>query len=272
MNRRRFALLVLLLPILFLIVPLFPDRIVVHMPKTGVVIDSETGRPMPHVIVIAAGWTSHGPVLFGPGGYSDLYRIVTYTDEDGRYRIPSTWSEIITGALGFGTRSGWVVTVFKPGYAIVGDEKGWEFDKDGSSRFRPKSVAVAPDFAYRAIDIEVAPIRMFKPTLKLKEAAVYYSSIEGVGATYFGSTEPGDLAIRQQGYALFAPWVCALDPESDLDRLTLDTLRGFAIDPIESGALLKSLDPLQAHSESYQHPKYKAAIVCKIITNGSSVP
>lgn len=272
MNLRRFALLVVSVLLLFLIVPLVPDRIVVHMPKTGVVIDSETGRPMPHVIVIAAGWTSHGPVLFGPGGYSDLYRIVTYTDEDGRYRIPSTWSEIITGIPTFGTRSGWVVTVFKPGYAVVGDEKGWEFGSDGASLYRPKSVAVAPDFAYRGIDIEVAPIRMFKPALNLKEAAVYYSGIEGVGATYFGSTEPGDLAIRQQGYALFAPWVCALDPESDLDRLTLDTLRGFAVDQIESGELLGKLDPFQAHLESYQHPKYKAGIVCKIMTNGSGVP
>ena len=271
MDRRRFAFLIFVLLLLFLIVPLIPDRIVVHMPKTGIVVDSETGRPMPHVIVIAAGWTSGGPVLVGPGGYSDLYRIVTFTDENGRYRIPSTWNEIITGGPSFGSRTGWVVTVFKPGYAVVGDEKGWEFRSDGSSLYRPKSVAVSPDFAYRGFDIEVAPIMMFKPTLNLKEASVYYSNVKEVGGSYFASTEPGDLAIRQQGYALFAPWVCSLDPQFELDRLAMDTVVGFSIDPISVGAWLERLDPSQAHSEIHQHPKYKAGIVCKIITNGSGV-
>jgi hypothetical protein len=164
------------------------------------------------------------------------------------------------------------VTAFKPGYAVVGDEKAWQFRDDGSSMYRPRSAVATPGFSYRGTAIEVAPIRMFKPTLNLKEAAVYYSEIKGVGAPFFASTEPGDVAIRQQGYALLAPWVCALDPQSDLDRLTIDTITDFSIDPVNAVSLFEQLDPLQFHSEAQQHPKYKAGIVCKIITNGAGVP
>lgn len=272
MTRLRVTLIFVSLLVLVAILPLIPDRIVVHMPKTGVVIDEETGKPMSNVIVIAAAWTSHGPVLFGPGGYADLYRIVTFTDEEGRYRIPSTWSEIVTGPPTYGTQNGWEVTVFMPGYAVVGDEKGWQFREDGSPIYKPRSTFAMPEFSYRGTFIEVAPLRMFKPTLNLKEAAFYYSEIKGVGAPFFASTEPGDIAIRQQGYALLAPWVCSMDPQTDLDRSTMGVGSVFSMDPINAIALSKQLDPLQSSSDAQQHPQYKAGIVCKIITNGRGVP
>lgn len=110
--------------ILFLIIascmPQMPARMATHMAKTGLVIDTETGKPMPNVIVIASGWSSQGGVLVCNGGDSTLYRIVTTTDAEGRYHVPTTWLDMVPWAPGFSPRVGWVITVFQTGYAVMG--------------------------------------------------------------------------------------------------------------------------------------------------------
>lgn len=110
--------------ILFLIIaacmPQMLARMATHMAKTGLVIDTETGKPMPNVIVIASGWSSQGGVLVCNGGDSTLYRIVTTTDAEGRYHVPTTWLDMVPWAPGFSPRVGWVITVFQTGYAVMG--------------------------------------------------------------------------------------------------------------------------------------------------------
>ena len=262
--------------ILFLIIascmPQIPARMATHMPKTGLVIDTETGKPMPHVIVIASGWSSQGGVLVGNGGYSTLYRIVTYTDDEGRYEIPSTWLDMVLWVPGFSPRVGWVVTVFQTGYAVEGDERAWEADSEGMMFRRAASGLVTPSYANKGSFIEVDPIKMYKPTLTLKEAAHYYSDLKGVGFSYFASQEPGDVAIRKMGYALFSPWVCSLDSHAELDRLLIYGLVEFSEDPINAIKLKKRIGPYGNQSRSSRSPPASAGNVCKIITNGRGVP
>ena len=261
---------------LFLIIascmPQMSARIATHMAKTGLVIDTETGKPMPHVIVIASGWSSQGGVVVGEGSYQKLYRIVSYTDADGRYLIPSTWHDMSIWLPGFDSRVGWAITVFHTGYAVVGDERAWEADKKGMMYVPAKSTNVIPPFSYKGSRIEVDSIKMYKPTLTLKEAATYYSKIKAMGSQDFASQKPGDVAIRRQGYALFAPWVCALDPNTELDRWTTNVTLGFAEDPINANVLRKALAPIDDHLDTYGAPPTKAGVVCEIMTNGRGVP
>lgn len=263
-----FILLLVALPFLSQL----PDRVIAHMPKKGVVIDSETGQPMPNVIVIAAGWAFQGPIFFGPSGTINVYRIITYTDSEGRFRIPSTWSGLRWGFPGTDHHYRWAVTAFKPGYAIVGDEIAWQFREDGSIRSSPPSTVLPPKHSFWGLFVEIEPIQMFKPTLNLKEAAVYYSRIRYFAPPPLPPLGPEDEALRQQGYSLLAPWVCAIDPQERLDKETLSGVRSFAADRSRVSALLEELDPLQAHMEIYQHPMFKAETICKIITNGTGVP
>ena len=239
---------------------------------TGLVIDAETGKPMPNVIVIASGWSSQGGVLVGNGGYSTLYRIVTTTNAEGRYYIPTTWLDMVPWVPGFDPQVGWVVTVFQPGYAVVGDEQAWEKNKRGEMYGRALSGQVTPSYSYNGLFIEVDPIRLYKPTLTLKEAGHYYSDLKGVGAPDFASEEPGDLAIRKLGYALFAPWVCSLDPDTQLDRTTLNGTVDFAEDPINAIELERKLAPNGLIFDVKDIPPTSARNVCKIITNGRGVP
>jgi hypothetical protein len=121
MKRTLIILLVLLAIVVTPLVPQFIDYVSVSIRKTGVVIDDETGQPMPNVIVIAAARESSGPVMFGPGGENLLYRVVTRTDSMGRYEIPSHWGWFIPVPPSSDPQYKWVVTVFQVGYAVLGD-------------------------------------------------------------------------------------------------------------------------------------------------------
>jgi hypothetical protein len=272
MNRVLVVFVLLLFLIIASCMPQMPARMATHMAKTGLVIDTETGKPMPNVIVIASGWSSQGGVLVGNGGYSTLYRIVTTTDAEGRYHIPTTWLDMSPWVPGFYPRVGWVVTVFQTGYAVVGDERAWEADSRGMMDRQAASGLVTPSYSYKGSFIEVDPIRMYKPTLTLKEAGHYYSDLKGVGFPYFASEEPGDLAIRKMGYALFAPWVCSLDPDTELDRSTTNGAVEFAEDPINAIDLKRKLAPIGLSRDVKDIPPASAGNVCKIITNGRGVP
>ncbi|TAH45394.1 MAG: carboxypeptidase regulatory-like domain-containing protein [Dokdonella sp.] len=273
MKRLLLALLIIFTLLVLLFLPQLPDRLAVHMAKTGTVVDSKTGRPMPNVIVISAGWASHGPLLVGPGGYAHLYQFVTTTDAQGRYEIPSTWSTFGLALPGSEPRSGWIATAFKPGYAVVGDEKSWKvFHSDGTTMFKPRSVFDTPGASSRGIYLEVEPIKLYRPTMTLKEAAVYYGAIKGAARLGLLPTDTNKIAIRQQGYELLAPWVCALDVNTELDYSTMAFIEGFAENVLDASALLKDLEPEQSRLEPYENPKFRAGNVCKVVTNGRGVP
>ncbi len=218
MKRILLAIAVILLLLITSLLPQITGLLATRSAKTGLVIDSTTGKPMPHVIVIAAGRVSAEPGFpVGQGGTKPLYRIVTSTDADGRYYIPAVWTNLdpfVDIPVPFRNQQWtWVITAFEIGYAVVGDEKTWQFDERGIGNYRPRSGLYVPPHSWAGSVIEVDPIRMYKPTLNLKEAAVYYSRIRTVGNPYRASTDPGDLAMRAEGYALLAPWVCALNSQ-----------------------------------------------------------
>lgn len=269
-------LVVVLAIIFFLIIAMFLPQvlgfIVTHMAKTGLVVDSQTGEPMPNVIVIASGWASQGPVFFGQASYNQLYRIVTRTDSEGRYRIPSNWDNWTIAAPGFDYQMGWAITVFKTGYAVVGDDEAWSFDGYGRANHFPLSGLVVPKYSYRGGVVEVEPIKVYKPTLSLDEAAVYYSGLQGVGHPGSDSTEPGDIAIRTQGYELLAPWVCSIDPSTEVSWSAVASLMGFSANGDEAYYLFEKLDPGVIDPGSDQMRKTSARIACEVITSGRDLP
>lgn len=254
--------------------PQIPGCIAAHRSKSGKVVDVETGKGLPNAFVISSARFVSGPLFFGPSGNVVLYNIIVRTDAEGRFSIPSTWSDLHIGTPGTHPSVKWVVTVFEPGYAVVGDEKAWLYaDNYGMPRFLPRSTARTPELSTADQWLgNLGTIRMFKPAFTLKQAASYYSRVKSTSNPYFYSTRPDDVAIRKKGYDLLAPWVCSQDPDLDLDYLTAMSIEGFASDPIGATELRKKLDPENYKKELYDRPKYKAGMMCKIITNGTGVP
>jgi len=118
----------------------------------------------------------------------------------------------------------------------------------------------------------VDPIKMYKSSLTLKEAVTYYSDLKGVGFPFFDSQEPGDVAIRKMGYALIAPWVCSLDPDSKVDRWTTNGAVEFAENPVKAIDLKRQFAPIGPNLDIERTPPASAGSVCKIVTNGRGVP
>ncbi|MBK6376648.1 MAG: hypothetical protein IPF61_06730 [Xanthomonadales bacterium] len=128
--------------------PQIPGCIAAHRSKSGKVVDVETGKGLPNAFVISSARFVSGPLFFGPSGNVVLYNIIVRTDAEGRFSIPSTWSDLHIGTPGTHPGVTWVVTVFEPGYAVVGDEKAWLYmDNYGMPRFLPRSTARTPELS-----------------------------------------------------------------------------------------------------------------------------
>ena len=269
----RYVIWFLILLIVVPHLPQVPGCIAAHMPKSGRVVDVETGKGLPDAFVIASARFLSEPFLFGPSGYSILYNVIVRTDADGNFRIPSTWLDFKMGGPGSNARTIWIVTVFEPGYAVVGDENAWEeFDSRGNPRFVPRSTAVSPDLSGGGRPGNIGTIRMFKPTLTLKQASTYYSTVKGAGHPSSGSTDPNVLALRKKGYDLLAPWVCAENASTELDYLTAVTILGFAMNRDEALNKFEALYPKNYREAQEGRRKYKADVICKIMTKGTGAP
>ena len=272
MKRALIILAVLLIAAITPFVPQFLDYVVVSMRKTGVVIDDETGKPMPNVIVIAAASHSSAGLLVVPGGTNPLYRVVTQTDSHGRFEIPASWSRFHLALPHQNPRYDWVITVFHVGYAVVGDRPDQELLHAGYSTYENPSLTDMPGHSFRFTHIEVDPIRMYKPTLGLKEAAIYYSRVRRTGGRSPNSKEPLDEAMRRQGYNLFAPWVCGLDPNMEIGSPPRGSILQFALDELKSIEKIAEQSVKEGFPHSEFAPSTKAGMVCAILTDGRNTP
>lgn len=89
--------------------------------KYGRIVDATTGKGIPDVSVIAAANFFAGPGLGG----DNTYRVISHTDENGNYWIPSTWLQMnIMPPVG-SPHTRWLISAYKLGYVFVGDEQAW---------------------------------------------------------------------------------------------------------------------------------------------------
>jgi hypothetical protein len=112
---------------------------------------------------------------------------------------------------------------------------------------------------------------MYKPTLGLKEAANYYRSIRSTGWTGYDANDPLEEYMRRQGYDFFAPWVCGLSPDQEIDAVPRWDVLSFAVESVSR----KAQETHHAVSKGYkwfsQIPSVRAEIVCEIMLEKRSV-
>jgi hypothetical protein len=193
----------------------------VYTHKVGRVVDVTTGKGMPDVAVIAVA-KSGGINYLGGSGQNTLYRYITYTDANGDYAIPSMWSHLTTWLPFFNDiQVGWNLTTLKPGYAIVGDEKAWDFHEYDQGYAAP-SQRDSPSATWLGIVVRVAPIRMNPVELSLKAASLYYREMIIADAQYMDS--PEERALRKPTYENLTQRVCAEGPNAEIDNWTAEGL------------------------------------------------
>lgn len=268
-NKRWIVLLWILGPVLLVFGPTVLNilfNIEVYTAKEGRVVDVNTGKGIPHAAVIAAATMSGSNFIHG-SAYGTLYRVTTYTDELGDYRIPSYWSNVV---LWFPPLPGtaptitWVIAVLQPGYGVVGDELAWQFD----GAIFPS--ASGPPASWRGTVVKVDPIEMKRVAFTLKEAAVYYSRILSVAPTYRGH-DPEQAKLLKMVSDILLPQVCGMDPNSTVDGTAGRSLSGLVEDPYVSSGRLLQLEP-SGYGDAYQHTVFHAGNVCEAMKAGAKHP
>lgn len=250
-----------------------PGCVLAHMPKEGTVIDVETNKGMPNVTVIAAARFYQQGIGWGGSNHSDLYSIVTTTDENGHYSIPATWLDMKIGVPGADRTLSWMISALEPGYALVGDEKGWEFDERGFPRYHPTSTVSSPQYSGGALgSLHIEPLRMYRVDLALKEGAVYYGSVMSLVHAAWISKGPEVVAMRRTAYDYLVHKVCSTRAEDEFDRTTLDRVMGFALRQNQTYELFKKMEPVRYQLDSYDASKYTAGMMCTLITEGRGSP
>lgn len=268
---------ILLCLVLLLFSGQIPGCVMVNTPKFGRIVDATTGKGMPDVEVIAVGhFRAQGPIHGSVAEYP--YRIVTHTDADGNYWIPNMLLHLRFGLPGTDAMQTWMITAFKPGYAIVGNEKSWsEFDEYGAAKYLPKSTSENPSAWWLGFVIRVNPIKMRPTPLTLKEAVMYYKNVTELGWSIYRAREPEELALTELSYRYFSPLICGMDSAFEMDTTTTGAIGNFAIN---RDAFLKKLRDLvpTGFQTGYQLPVFKddrlhpeifhAKDVCKALTDG----
>jgi hypothetical protein len=197
------------------------EDISTYMPKKGQVVDATTGQGLDDVHVIAVA-TSGAQNLVEGTDFKQLYRVVTLTNAKGEYSIPNQWDNVriwFPPLPGTKPRVRWIITAFKPGYAVVGDEQAWSFDGNGLPKARPLSVHKIPIVSSQLTSVLVEPISLSRVALSPKESASYYGAIvrAGSGPDEHARKSAAETNLRRTGYDLLTPLVCAMDETEKID-------------------------------------------------------
>lgn len=211
--------------------PQVPSCVMANSAKSGRIVDVTTGQGIPDVAVIAA--ANHYAAGPNGNGGDNTYRVITHTDANGNYWIPSQWVHLFVTLPYGNSHHTWLISGFKPGYAFVGDDAAWtEYRDDGQPRYWPKSVGITPPATWFGLFVRVEPLEMRPVQLPLRDAALYYKSILVTGN---GSGEiwnrPEEVAVRKVAYDIFMPKVCALPPDTAMNEWEVGAYETFVRNP-----------------------------------------
>lgn len=235
-----------------------------NMPKSGRLVDESTGKGVPDATVIASAIFNAENPIHG-SARDEPYRVLTTTDEDGRYYIPSTWGHLRLALPGMDARERWIITAYKPGYVVAADDEDLrKFRQSGLNKFRPKSTTFSPAATWLGFWVQVDPIALRRVELSLKEAVTYYRDVLGAGLYVENARDDAEVALRAQAYATFEPMICGLEQDDIVDQNTGGAFASFAFNSVKFVLALRSMEP-DGFGDASTHPVFHAGSVCQAL-------
>ena len=237
--------------------------------KSGAVIDAATGRGLANVLVFESARFEEAGLVHGSRSEA-LYHVIVETDADGNYTLPSQLSKLRIGIPGTGPTMRFVITAFKPGYVVAGDESGWKTDQHGEAPYDPPSVQISPNASLSGLSAHVDPIRMDSRELSLADAAIYYEKILGVGVGRYDADDAESRRVRTLGYDALAPLVCSKAEDIPLP-VALAILKFAAAPRVAMSAFFaKTNTPLDTTQKTM--PSVSARSVCEVMKDKGAQP
>jgi hypothetical protein len=185
---------------------LAPAPAVAAGPWKGQIVDSETGRPLPDVIVFAVWWKRFPVPPFIHEGHSFHRAFEVVTDVDGRFEIPAVSTRAVNPFVRIEGRpeaSGPDLTIFRAGYGR------WRFRGEPPySGGRMSELDAWLEKAWKRFEdtgvvIELPPVRMVDERLAVVRSAWPYQKIpasEGIRLRRAVEAESNELGrLKSQG-------------------------------------------------------------------------
>lgn len=194
-----------------------------------------------------------------------LYHNLTRTDSEGRYVLPGNFSALQFPSPGVNAGYGWTTTVFKPGYALDGDEIAWkEYNNRDWQHFLPHSLARAPKARWWGWT-HVEPLFLRKQNLAARDWAIYWTQLF---YTYMDGNrdELNGRAIRREAASWITPLLCSSDTEETVGYHLTSVFLAFAADVVASTRRLSDVEPTYADMLRREQGHYKVRDICKAMT------
>jgi hypothetical protein len=191
-----------------------------------------------------------------------LYHDVTKTDRDGTYSFPMNWSALHIGFPGTDSKYRWTITVFKPGYAMEGDEIAWkEYDKTDWPRFLPPSLVKSPAAKWAGWT-HVAALSLKKQNLSAMDWALYWKQLLYTDLPERWHDE-NERKVRSQAEGWILQLLCTPNATSTLGYHVTSVIISFAPDPVASSRKLADSEPLYADMQRREQMRFKVQDICE---------
>ena len=197
-------------------------------PKVGTIIDHNTGKGIPGAIVVAEGYVS-SPGDWGGSGGGCSYLVIGATDDNGRYRLPSTFHYFHWGFPGSGNEQQWRMYMSKDGHIQANAKLPLPSDSGGDfQRLIPIWNSYGRQTQWRGFEVEIPPVELmqFDASFEQKIGLRWYAGLSQIDGC--GAISPGDLeTVRSMNKAFYLEqeqYVCEATSNQTTNDITVQKL------------------------------------------------
>jgi hypothetical protein len=247
--------------------------------KTGRVTDADSGKPIAGAFVIAEGLvTESGGLVESRTSTRAEYRIVTKTDNDGRFEIPDLIARFENSKLDFGHGlRRWNLYAMVPGYISVGDLNALPpAEGNGEIRISPPSVHETPTHTREGKSL-IVDLKLKKHEMTVAQAVSYYLSFVNRSPAEYQLSPAVNSQIPLALFNHFKPVVCFQPSGTRLDTASatdmLEYMTGESANHNAGEDVLKKLEPdgftsfagRLIYKQPVEYSSFLAANVCQAL-------
>jgi len=249
--------------------------------KTGTVVDS-LGKPMAGVPVWVTVYRAIDTFTRRAFLYDELSRVRVVTDEQGHFSVPAAWASMdVHFPLLTSTSTYWTAYPVKLGYALIGDEVGWNFRSGIYPPHRIPSDWFIPEYQWSGTSLELSPF-VLEPVeivhgepdpaarprqVGIGQAVYYYSNLIGNDTHSVGSVD--DAGDRLVVLEAIGRTLCDASVERNFDWTTQDYLERMVDNPIAYEREIDRVAPYR-HPENPYTKRYTGPMLCGALKAGMS--
>lgn len=245
-----------------------PSYLPALAPKTGRIIDHDSGQGIADADVVVSGWYSQR------GAWRDIdfctYVAITKTDKEGYYHLPSEYSHVVVSTPSSNPENIWYLYASKDGYVTAGTKWPLEYDIDGGVKGVSRWDSRSHSNTRAGSAIAITPIELMQVHMTLQQRIAYFRE---TGLSTYCSDDNSYLAPMRQAvhefYQSVLNEICSSAENDTIPSTSVNYLMLYADEVQDYIAAWRKLDPQQNHHQMTANAvSYKLSDVCNVARAG----